>query len=236
VGRLRQGIAVVDAGGQDKEPARFDAAGRLLNAEACIGELVNKLGVGPFEGYYNNDEATARTIAHGWYWSGDLAYVDADGWVFFAGRKGDWLRVDGENFTAGPVESIIARHPDVMVAAVYGVPDADAGDQVMAALILRPGRSFDPAAFARWIDDQADMSPKWRPRYVRVSASLPVTPTNKVLTRELAHAKFRADRTAGDELFVRPRGATEYTRFTPEDEAALRAAFDAAGRSRFWDL
>ncbi|HVU73793.1 MAG TPA: AMP-binding protein [Mycobacteriales bacterium] len=236
VGRLRQGIAVVDPDGNDKEPARFDADGRLLNPEECIGELVNKLGVGPFEGYYNNAEATERTTAHGWYWSGDLAYVDADAWVFFAGRTGDWLRVDGENFAAGPVEAIISRHPDVLLAAVYGVPDADAGDQVMTALVLRDGMRFDGAAFARWVDAQADLSPKWRPRYVRVATALPVTPTNKVITRMLVHDKVRADRTAGDALYVRRRGAEAFVPFTDDDEAALRAAFEAAGRSRLWDL
>jgi fatty-acyl-CoA synthase len=236
VGRLRQGIAVVDADGHDQAPARFDVAGMLLNPAECVGELVNKLGVGPFEGYYQNEDAMARTTRGGWYWSGDLGYVDEDGWVFFAGRTGDWLRVDGENFTAGPIESIIGRHPDVMLAAVYGVPDADAGDQVMAALVLRAGASFDGARFARWIDEQADMSPKWRPRYVRVATSLPVTPTNKVLTRVLVHEKFRTDRLGGDDLFVRPRGTDAFVRFTAEDETSLRHAFDIAGRSRFWDL
>ena len=236
VGRLRQGIAVVDPDGQDNLPARFDAAGRLLNPTECVGELVNKLGVGPFEGYYNNDDAMARTTRRGWYWSGDLGYVDDDGWVYFAGRTDDWLRVDGENFTAGPIESIISRHPDVMLAAVYGVPDADSGDQVMAALVLQEGSSFDGARFARWIDEQTDMSPKWRPRYVRVCTSLPVTPTNKVLTRVLVHEKFRTDRLDGDHLFVRVRGADAYVRFSTEDETALRKAFDSAGRSRFWEL
>jgi fatty-acyl-CoA synthase len=236
VGRLRQGIAVVDPDGEDKAPARFDESGRLLNPAECVGELVNKLGVGPFEGYYRNDDAMARTTRGGWYWSGDLAYVDEDGWVYFAGRTGDWLRVDGENFTAGPIEAIIGRHPDVMLGAVYGVPDADAGDQVMAAVVLRDGASFDGSDFARWIDEQADLSPKWRPRYVRVCTTLPVTPTNKVLTRVLAQEKFRADRIGADELFVRARGSDAYVPFTAEDEAALRKAFDAAGRSRFWDL
>jgi fatty-acyl-CoA synthase len=236
VGRLRQGIAVVDADGQEKAAARFDAAGGLLNPATCVGELVNTLGVGPFEGYYNNTEAMERTTRNGWYWSGDLAYVDDEGWVYFAGRTGDWLRVDGENFTAGPIESIISRHPDVMLAAVYGVPDADAGDQVMTAVVLRAGASFDGGRFAAWIDEQADMSAKWRPRYVRLCASLPVTPTNKVLTRVLVHEKFRADRIGGDPLFVRPRGADAYVPFTAEDENALRHALDAAGRSRFWDL
>ncbi len=72
-------------------------------------------GVGPFEGYYRNEEAMARTTRNGWYWSGDLGYVDADGWVYFAGRTSDWLRVDGENFPAAPIEAIVARHPDVVL-------------------------------------------------------------------------------------------------------------------------
>ena len=66
--------------------------------------------------------------------------------MYFAGRTSDWLRVDGENFPAAPIEAIVARHPDVMVASVYGVPDADSGDQVMAALVLHDGAAFDPAA------------------------------------------------------------------------------------------
>ena len=83
----------------------------------------------------------------GAYWSGDLAYRDADGWLYFAGRSNDWLRVDGENFAAGPVEAIIGRHPDVRSVAVYAVPDDPVGDRVMVALELRDGATFDPAAF-----------------------------------------------------------------------------------------
>jgi fatty-acyl-CoA synthase len=236
VGRRREGIQVVDDDGGELPPARFDARGRLLNADECVGELVNTAGVGPFEGYYRNDEAMARTTRNGWYWSGDLAYVDEDGWVFFAGRTSDWIRVDGENFPAAPIEAILSRHPDVMLASVYGVPDVDAGDRVMTALVLRDGVPFDPAAFASWVDDQPDMSPKWRPTYVRDSAVLPTTPSNKVLTRTLVHEKFRADRTGGDTVYVRARGADRYTPFDAGAEARLRAAFDEAGRRAAWDL
>ena len=95
VGRLREGIRVVDAAANEVPRAQLDEEGRLLNAEECVGEIVNTLGVGPFEGYYRNEEAMARTTRNGWYWSGDLAYVDQDGWVYFAGRTSDWLRVDG---------------------------------------------------------------------------------------------------------------------------------------------
>lgn len=236
IGRLRQGILVVDAEGHELPRARFNADGRLLNGEECVGEIVNTLGVGPFEGYYRNDEAMDSTVRDGWYWSGDLAYVDDDGWVYFAGRTSDWLRVDGENFAAAPIEAILGRHPDVTMAAVYGVPDADAGDQVMAAIVLREGAAFDGREFAVWIDEQADLSPKWRPRYVRQSDALPCTPTNKVLTRTLVRQRFRSDLVGGDPVFVRERGADAYRLFTAGDEVALRRAFDARGRSRFWDL
>ena len=132
-GRLRQGIMVVDEEGREAPERAFDGEGRLVNADQCVGEIVNTLGVGPFEGYYRNEEAMRRTTRNGWYWSGDLGYVDEDGWVYFAGRTSDWLRVDGENFPAAPIEAIIGRHPDVTLASVYGVPDPDSGDQVMAA-------------------------------------------------------------------------------------------------------
>ncbi len=142
IGRLREGIKVVDEEGNEVPRAVFDAEGGLTNADRSVGEIVNTLGVGPFEGYYRNDEAMQRTTRHGWYWSGDLGYVDQDGWVYFAGRTSDWLRVDGENFPATPIEAIIARHPDLILASVYGVPEPDSGDQVMCALVLREGRDL----------------------------------------------------------------------------------------------
>jgi fatty-acyl-CoA synthase len=236
VGRLKEGIKVVDPDGRELPRARFDADGRLRNAEECVGELVNVEGQGPFEGYYRNEEAMSRTTRNGWYWSGDLGYVDEHGWVYFAGRTSDWLRVDGENFPAAPIEAIVSRHPDVMLASVYGVPDVDSGDQVMAALVLHDGAKLDPVAFAKWIDVQPDLSPKWRPRYLRVTAALPTTPTNKVLTRTLVHQKFRADRTDGDPLYVRGRGEDVYRPFGADDEGQLRAAFEAAGRAQAFDL
>jgi fatty-acyl-CoA synthase len=176
------------------------------------------------------------TTRNGWYWSGDLGYVDHEGWVYFAGRTADWMRVDGESFPAAPIEAIIGRHPDVLLASVYGVPDPDAGDQVMVALVLREGAGFDGASFASWLDDQPDLSPKWQPRFVRVCRGLPSTPTNKVLTRTLVHEKYRSDRAGGDPVFLRARGADRYHRFDEREEAALHDAFAANGRLAAWDL
>jgi fatty-acyl-CoA synthase len=236
IGALREDVAIVDPDGNPVPHAEFDAVGRLTNADACVGEIVNKSGVGPFEGYYKNDAAMKATTRNGWYWSGDLGYIDADGWVYFAGRTADWLRVDGENFPAGPIDGVVNRHPDVFLGAVYGVPDVFAGDQVMVAIVPREGAEFDPEGFAKWLDAQPDLSPKWHPRYIRITSSLPQTPSNKVLTRVLQHDKFRSDRVGGDRVYIRMRGEAAYQVMSAEQEAELRSSFEKEGRLTAWDL
>ncbi len=193
LGQVSADVKVVDGEGEPLAVARFDADGRLENADECVGEIVNTAGAGPFEGYYNNDAANEKTLRFGWYWSGDLGYIDADRYLYFAGRNADWLRVDGENFPAQPIETTIGRHPDVVIAVVYGVPDDQAGDQVMAGLVLRDGAVFAPAAFAGWIDAQEAIGPKWRPRYVRILHDPPTTGTNKIVKRTLVHQKWRRE-------------------------------------------
>jgi fatty-acyl-CoA synthase len=208
----------------------------VLNAEECVGEIVNTQGVGPFEGYYNNEDATATTTRFGWYWSGDLGYKDDAGYLYFAGRNADWIRVDGENFPAGPIEEALRHAPGVVLAAVYGVPDDQAGDQAMAGLVLSEHEQFDGAVFAKWLDAQDTIGPKWRPRYVRILRDPPTTGTNKIVKRTLVHQKFRRDRIAGDAVYVRGRDEAEYRPFTADDERALHESFVRYRRERFWDL
>jgi fatty-acyl-CoA synthase len=150
------------------------------------GELVNVAGAGRFEGYYNDPEAEAERMAGGIYHSGDLAYRDEDGYVYFAGRLGDWMRVDGENLGSAPIERVLLRHPEVLEAAVYGIPAPDVGDRVMAALVLTAGATFDVDAFRQFLADQTDLGPKQWPSFVRISAELPRTETFKVLKRQLS--------------------------------------------------
>ena len=153
-----------------------------------VGELVNTAGPGRFEGYYNDEAAEAERMAGGVYHSGDLAYRDDAGYAYFAGRLGDWMRVDGENLGAAPIERVLLRYPDVTEVAVYAVPDPVVGDQVMAALVLAPGAEFDAEKFRAFLAEQPDLGPKQWPSYVRVSAELPRTVTFKVLKRQLAAA------------------------------------------------
>lgn len=151
-----------------------------------VGELVNPKGRGWFRGYYGDEGAEAERMAGGVYHSGDLAYRDEAGYVYFAGRLGDWMRVDGENLGTAPIERVLLRHPDVVEAAVYPIPDPAVGDQVMAALVLSPGADFDVERFQAFLADQPDLGPKQWPAYVRVGVELPRTETFKVIKRHLS--------------------------------------------------
>jgi fatty-acyl-CoA synthase len=228
LGKARKGddVAVVDADGVECPTAVFDAAGRLTNPSESIGELVGRAALANFEGYYNNPEAEAERSRNGWYWSGDLAYRDADGIFYFAGRTGDWLRVDSENFAAAPVERILARFPGVAGVAAFAVPDAHTGDQVMAALEMEPGATFDPAAWAAFLAGQPDLGTKWAPRYVRIIGSLPVTATDKVDKRPL-----RADRwETTDPVWHRVGRDDRFVPMTGADVARTREEFADTGR------
>ena len=160
--------------GVECETAQFDSDGKMTNADAAIGELVRRDAAGGFEGYWNNPEAESDRLRGGWFWSGDLAYRDADGVFWFAGRTGDWLRVDSENFAVSPVERILGRFADAAAVAVVGVPDPLAGDQILAAIELLPGRSFDPGRLRVFSGRTSpDLGTKWAPRFVRGHAGDP---------------------------------------------------------------
>ncbi len=222
-------VAVIDPGtGRECDRARFDDGGGLANAGDAIGEIVSRSGGRGFEGYYKNPAGDAERVHDDWYWSGDLGYRDEAGYFYFAGRGGDWLRVDSENFAAAPIERVVERHPDVAAAAVYAVPDPRSGDQVMATLELRPGASFDPEGFAAFLGAQADLGTKWPPRFVRLSPGLPLTATGKITKASLRAEAWEC----ADPVFWSPgRGELRYRLLTGDDRRSLRAEFEAHGRA-----
>jgi acyl-CoA synthetase (AMP-forming)/AMP-acid ligase II len=224
------GVKILDENGDECAVARSDASGRLLNPDEAVGEIVNTAGTGMFEGYYKDEESTRERTRKGWFHTGDLGYMDADGYIYFAGRDAEWIRVGGENFLARPIEEALSRCADIALVSVYGVPDAEAGDQVMAALTLRAGAEFDPASFATFVDGPSELPPRWRPTFVRVARELATTHTNKVLKRALRRDKFLVDRT-GDPIYWRPRGSAEFRPFTAADLDHLRQRFARAGNT-----
>ncbi len=224
------GVKIIDEHGAECPPAQLDAAGILLNPDEAVGEIVNTEGSFMFEGYYKDEASTRERTRNGWFYTGDLGYRDADGFIYFAGRDAEWIRVGGENFLARPIEEQLCRHPDVLLASVYGVPDPEAGDQVMATIKLQSGATFDAARFAAFLDQEAGLPPRWRPTFLRVAGELVVTHTNKVLKRVLRREKFLVDRVA-DPIYWRPRGAGEFRLFTADDLAHLRDRFVRAGHA-----
>ncbi|WP_078506851.1 AMP-binding protein [Streptomyces viridochromogenes] len=221
VGRAAPGLVVLDQETREEcPPARFDGAGRLLNGDEAIGELVNR-GPNPFEGYWRNPAAEAERrgwgsprsseaeSGGGWYWTGDLFYRDIDGYLYFAGRTDDRLRVDGENLAAAMIENILARYEGAAAVAVYAVPDPVTGDQVMATV----AGTFDPLSFAEFLLSQPDLGTKMAPRFVRVVERMPVTATNKIHRAALRKEGVRC----ADPVWWRPPGEGVYRRLTSAD-------------------
>jgi fatty-acyl-CoA synthase len=223
LGRLPAGVEVLDPDTGARCPAAvFDSWGRLVNAGEAVGELVSTAGQGFFAGYYNDPGADGQRLRGGQYWSGDLGYVDERGFCYFAGRSGDWLRVDGENLGTAPIERVLLRHPGLAEVAVYAVPDPAVGDQVMAAIVPRAGVTIGPGELGAFFKSQADLGQRQLPRFVRVTAALPRTATFKVVKRALA-----AERWGGpDPVWWRPGRDQEFRPLTAQDAAGLDAALE----------
>jgi fatty-acyl-CoA synthase len=210
-------VKVVDGEtGVECPPVTFGPDGRPTNLEDAVGEIVETAPTSGFEGYYNNDEATQARFHGGWYWSGDLAYRDADGWLYFAGRSNEWLRVDGENFAAAPVERIVLRAPGVRSAAVYAVPDDPVGDRVMVAVEVDDEAAFDVAAFDAFVRAQPDLGPKWVPSFVRVATELP-----KLASMKIDKTRLRREGWDAPAVSWRPGRGDPLRAMTDTDVAAL---------------
>lgn len=216
LGPLPAGVRIVDVDtGAECPPARFDDHGQLTNADEAVGEMVAD-GPGMFAGYWKDPAADAERMRGGRFHSGDLAYVDDDGWVYFAGRSGGWMRVDGENLAAAPIERVLRRHPEVAEVGVYAVPAAGVrgpaaiGDAVAAAVVLRDGA--DPTAVAGGLVDflraQPDLGPKQWPSLLRVTTALPRTASFKFRARDLTALGTDP---AGDGVWVRADTTAEFT-------------------------
>jgi fatty-acyl-CoA synthase len=113
-----------------------------------------------------------------------------------------------------------------VLAAVYAVPSPEVGDEVMVALLLHDGARFDPEGFVSFLGGQSDLSPKWTPRFVRISRELPSTATQKVLKRVLQSENWEC----ADEVWWRPERELEYRRLDADDVAKLRARFAERNR------
>ncbi len=108
-----------------------------------LGEIVVK-GPNVMQGYYNNPEATAETIVDGWVRTGDVGYMDEDGYFFIVDRKKEMIIRGGENIYPREIEEVLFTHPKIAEAAVIGRPDPIWGEEVVAIIVPQPGADADP--------------------------------------------------------------------------------------------
>lgn len=159
-----------------------------------IGEIAIS-GETVFLGYLNHPQETARVLdGEGWLYTGDLASMDEDGYLRMAGRSKEMYIRGGENVYPSEVEEVITRHPQVMLAAVIGVPHPVYGE-VGRAYVMSPGGGVTPDEIKEWVAERlADYKV---PEEVIIRDMLPLTPVGKVLKKEL-EKEIRREREAGE--------------------------------------
>lgn len=136
------------------------------------------------KGYWGRPEATAETVKDGWLYTGDLARVDEDGYYSIVDRKKDLVIRGGYNVCPREIEEVLYEHPAVAEAAVIGLPDDVLGEEVGAAVALRPGADATPAELREFVRGQ--VAAYKYPRVVWILDALPKGATGKILKREIA--------------------------------------------------
>ncbi|WP_055612240.1 class I adenylate-forming enzyme family protein [Streptomyces phaeochromogenes] len=156
-------------------------------AEVPFGEQGEILVRGPqvVPGYWRLPEATAETFPDGELRTGDIGFMDTDGWLYVVDRKKDMINASGFKVWPREVEDVLYTHPAVREAAVVGVPDGYRGETVKAYISLRPGADEDPDAFAAYCKER--LAAYKYPRQVEILPDLPKTASGKILRRELRY-------------------------------------------------
>jgi len=147
-----------------------------------VGELIVH-GPGVMKGYLNQPEATAQALRGGWLHTGDLARMDRDGYIYIVDRKKDMIIRGGYNVYPRELEEILYTHPDVVEAAVIGMPHPDLGEEVAAAVVLRAGSRATPEDIRIYMKER--VAPYKYPRKVEILSELPKSTTGKILKRAI---------------------------------------------------
>jgi len=146
------------------------------------GEIVIR-GHNIMKGYYKRDEANDEAFRGGWFHSGDLGYMDEDGYFYIVDRSKDMIIRGGFNVYPREIEEVLMTHPDISLAAVIGVPHEEYGEDIMAYVIPELGSNVTPEGIVAW--SKKEMAGYKYPRTVRIVKNLPMGPTGKILKTEL---------------------------------------------------
>ena len=160
-----------------------DRAIRVFEARQDeLGEIAIK-GHNVMNGYLDNPEATAEVMNGDWFRTGDLARRDDEGYYYIVDRAKDMIIRGGFNVYPREIEEVLYEHPAVASAAVIGVPHPELGEEIAAAVTLKPGQSAGEDELRDFVKDR--IAPYKYPRIVWVTSELPLTATGKILKREI---------------------------------------------------
>jgi len=151
-------------------------------AQGAVGEIEVR-SPDLMQGYWLNDEATSAVLRDGWLKTGDLGYFDGEGYLYIVDRKNDMVVTGGENVYPNEVEGHLFADPDVLEAAVFGIPDPRWVEKVVAAVVLRPGAKADPEALIERL--RLRLAHYKCPKAIFFTSSLPKSAVGKVLRKEL---------------------------------------------------
>jgi long-chain acyl-CoA synthetase len=156
---------------------------KLVNVKDGVGEIAIR-GHNVMKSYWNKPEATAQAIdADGFFHTGDLARTDDDGYFFIVDRKKEMIIRGGFNVYPREIEEVIYEHPDVVEAALVGLPHDELGEEIGAAVVLKPESTATPDDIKQFV--KARVAAYKYPRHVWFEESLPKGPTGKILRREI---------------------------------------------------
>ncbi|MES5823402.1 long-chain fatty acid--CoA ligase [Streptomyces sp. RG80] len=167
---------------QDVEVRLLDDKGQDVG-DGEIGELAVR-GPNVMKGYWNRPEETAIAIPDGWLRTGDLGRRDEDGYLYIVDRKKDMIIRGGYNVYPREIEEVLHEHPAVGLAAVVGVPHQELGEEIAAAVVLRPGAQATPEELQQHVKER--VAAYKYPRAVWLMDSLPTGPSGKILKREIS--------------------------------------------------
>jgi 2-furoate---CoA ligase len=154
------------------------------------GEIIASLDSDEaFAGYWNRPDADAKALRDGWYFTGDMGYLDDAGDLFVCGRVDDMIISGGENIHPVEVEEVLARHPRVRDVAVIGEPDQRWGERVVA-FIVKSDATLTAEALDRYCRESADLANFKRPRRVVFVEEIPKTASGKILRRLLREGGY----------------------------------------------
>ena len=136
------------------------------------------------KGYLNRPAETAMTLKDGWLYTGDIARMDEDGYIYIVDRKKDLVIRGGYNVYPREIEEIMYQIPEILEAAVIGVPHADLGEEVAAVVVLKPGADIDSETIQTYIKER--VAPYKYPRFIHIDLQpLPKSGTGKILKKEI---------------------------------------------------